>query len=361
MLKRKKWEDTGYMKVLHIESGLGNQMLGYCEYLAIKKMNPNDECYIENIIYDIPESHKVIAQWNGYEVDDIFSLNTPNIKNTFTPDQWDKILSDVTESEFWNDYWNYPDAICNALNSQGLKLKNKCVSLEFKGDTLAKKLINVRGKFFVKTRLGYNIKNSMLKKSMTSISDLPITENRLFLKTDEDIYCGHTLDFIYKGKGINAIEKEIKSTFIFPKITEVKNLKCAEEIKASNSVAIHARRGDMLSRSGCYYKYGYFKKAVQFIKSKVENPVFYFFCDPGSIEWCKQNSDIFSLDFSKDSVRFVDWNKGNDSFRDMQLMSMCKHNIVTNSSFGWWGAYLNQNPDKITCSPDARINTTHNF
>lgn len=349
------------MKVLHIESGLGNQMLGYCEYLAVKKMNPNDSCYIENIIYDISESHSVVAQWNGYEVDRIFSLNTPNINSVFTEEQWQAILSDVTKSEFWNDYWSYPDAISNALNAQGLNLKNKCVSLEMRDDNIRNKLIKIRGSFFVNSRIGYNIKKYMVRRSSQAITDPPLNENSLFLKENNDIYCGHTLQFMNKGAGISDIDKEIRSTFVFPEITDQNNLNCAKEIQSSNSVAIHARRGDMLSRSGCFYKYGYFKRAVEFIKSKINNPVFYFFCDPGSIEWCKQNSDIFNLNFNEDNIRFVDWNKGTDSFRDMQLMSMCKHNVVTNSSFGWWGAYLNQNSDKITCSPDARINTTHNF
>ena len=90
-------------------------------------------------------------------------------------------------------------------------------------------------------------------------------------------------------------------------------------------------------------------------------PIFCFFCDTGSIDWCKNNAEIFGLDFRKDAVYFVDWNKGNESYRDMQLMAKCKHNIITNSSFGWWGAYLNDNSEKITCSPNAWINTTHTF
>ena len=59
-----------------------------------------------------------------------------------------------------------------------------------------------------------------------------------------------------------------------------------------------------------------------------------------------------------DVVEFVDWHSSAESYRDMQIMALCKHNIITNSSFGWWGSYLNTNPDKITISPDCRILTT---
>ena len=63
----------------------------------------------------------------------------------------------------------------------------------------------------------------------------------------------------------------------------------------------------------------------------------------------------------RDSVKFVDWNSGESSWRDMQLITLCKHQVITRSSFGWWGAYLNTNPHKITCSPDPFTNTTHHF
>ena len=80
------------MKIIHIESGLGNQMLSYCEYLAIKKMNPQDDCYIETIIYDIPECNDVICQWNGYELDKVFNLHAPNIHSIIDSNNWNQLI-----------------------------------------------------------------------------------------------------------------------------------------------------------------------------------------------------------------------------------------------------------------------------
>ena len=153
----------------------------------------------------------------------------------------------------------------------------------------------------------------------------------------------------------------MREAFLFPPINDERNQTAIDRIESEQSVAIHARRGDMLSFNfDCYYG-GYFKRAVGYIKSVVNNPHFYIFCDPGSVEWARHNGRVLGLDFNKDHVSFIDWNTGQQSWRDMQLMAACKHQVVTRSSFGWWGAWLNENPNKITCSPNPICNTTHHF
>ena len=113
------------MKVVHIDSGLGNQMLAYCEYLALKNVNPDEDFYLETITYDIPECNEVISQWHGYELERIFGLDTPpNVKTLFTEEQWADIIEEVRHSHFWQHNWNYPVAITNALNRHGLNLEN---------------------------------------------------------------------------------------------------------------------------------------------------------------------------------------------------------------------------------------------
>lgn len=78
------------------------------------------------------------------------------------------------------------------------------------------------------------------------------------------------------------------------------------------------------------------------------NPELYvIFSD--DIQWCKEN--IREMVGNREVV-FVDWNKGEQSFRDIQLMTLCKHNIIVNSSFSWWGAWLNQNEDKVVVAPE---------
>ncbi|MFM2292543.1 MAG: hypothetical protein RIS29_2356, partial [Bacteroidota bacterium] len=104
----------------------------------------------------------------------------------------------------------------------------------------------------------------------------------------------------------------------------------------------------------------YYKRAVDLICDKVENPVFYVFSN--DIEWVKEK-----FVFLGDSMTIVDHNQGEKSYLDLVLMSNCKHNICANSSFSWWGAWLNQNQDKIVIVPEkwfkdkSYVNSTYDL
>ena len=106
---------------MHIESGLGNQMLDYCDLLAEKSANPTADIYIENIVYDIKGACEKICMWNGYELERVFGINVPNVKDLFSIEQWKRIIQYVNDSEFWNDNWRYSDSICNAFQNEGIK------------------------------------------------------------------------------------------------------------------------------------------------------------------------------------------------------------------------------------------------
>lgn len=352
------------MKVVHIESGLGNQMLSYCEYLVLKKLHPDEDIYIENVVYDIPEASEAINQWNGYELERIFGIHAPNVKELFTDAQWNAVMSEIRESGFWLKNWNYPVYITKALNNAGLELRN--IRGDFEIATRNRKV----GKFgfpvpshkerFISTRIGNLIRRNLRKFTASKVIERESVHDDIFYTRTDNVFTGQWLGLKMRDSGIDFVDKELHDAFRFPEWNDDKNKEMALMLESTNSVAIHARRGDMLGDNGYCYKYGYFRRAVKYIRRRVENPVFVFFCDPGSVDWCRENACIFDLDFNKDKVYFVDWNKGGDSFRDMQLMTHCKHAIITNSSFGWWGAYLISNPNKITISPveEIAINTT---
>ena len=115
-----------------------------------------------------------------------------------------------------------------------------------------------------------------------------------------------------------------------------------EGIKKSNSVSLHVRRGNYLNLTNFnVLDIDYYMKAVEYIRKNVEKPTFYIFSD--DLEWCKN-----SLGFL-DNCIFVDSTK--TEIDDLKLMSFCKHNIIANSSFSWWGAWLNQNCKKTVIAP----------
>ena len=353
------------MKIVHIESGLGNQMLSYCEYLALKSLHPEEDIYIENIIFDIPECNEVIKQWNGYELKRVFGIVAPNIKELFTEEQWQHIMEDVYASDFWNKNWNYPVYITNALRNAGVDIRNIRGDFELK---MATKNVNMKEEQtlslkqrLIDTSLGEWLKRKYYWVRSQHFIDRDKHYTDGFYEGTDNVFTGQWLSLKKVGSGMNRIERQVRDTFVFPDFTDEKNREMATFLDGCNSVAIHARRGDMLGCNSYCYKFGYFKRAVKHIRKYVEHPVFVFFCDPGSVAWCKQNAEIFGLDFEKDEVRFVDWNKGEESFRDMQLMGYCKHAIITNSSFGWWGSFFIQNPNKITISPMQEISTNTTY
>lgn len=119
-----------------------------------------------------------------------------------------------------------------------------------------------------------------------------------------------------------------------------------------NSVGIHVRRGDYKTSPQFYgiCNLDYYKKAIEIIKAKVSNPSFFVFSD--EIAWCKENISPLLNDCE---IIFVTENKGANSCWDMFLMTHCKHLIIANSSFSWWGAFLNNNGGTIV-SPSRWVN-----
>jgi hypothetical protein len=119
-------------------------------------------------------------------------------------------------------------------------------------------------------------------------------------------------------------------------------------MREKNSVAIHIRRGDYISDTDYSKRYadlflsGYYKRAIEFMMQQLVNPVFYVFSD--DIEWCKENL-IFP------DIRIIYIENTEDSVHDFSLMTSCKHQIIANSTFSWWAAWLNGYEKKIVICP----------
>jgi hypothetical protein len=144
-------------------------------------------------------------------------------------------------------------------------------------------------------------------------------------------------------------EEIIKQDFMFRNLPDQSNTVFLNRMKKCESVAIHIRRGDFknLPVLGTIGR-EYYIKAINYLTEKLYKPVFFFFSD--EMKWVKENFNTINSDCS---LNYVDINNSTDrEVEDMRLMSNCKHNIIGNSTFGWWGAWLNTNPGKIVIAPE---------
>jgi hypothetical protein len=118
--------------------------------------------------------------------------------------------------------------------------------------------------------------------------------------------------------------------------------------KEEISVSIHIRRGNFVNIDSVNKIHGtldmdYYYRSIEYFKERFVNPKFYIFSD--DLEWVKLN---FCLD---EPMYYVSINDEKTDFEDLRLMASCKHNIIANSTFSWWGAYLNLNPEKVIIAP----------
>lgn len=160
---------------------------------------------------------------------------------------------------------------------------------------------------------------------------------------------------------VDNVSQELRRQFIFkyPLLPELQDL--LDKIQYGNAVFLHIRGGDYIKDSKASRLYGnictsdYYKKAIYIMKKKLQNPLFLVFTN--DIEYAK------SIVLEKKEMFFISdvINRKYEDWVDMMAMSQCKHAIIANSSFSWWGAWLIENPDKIVVAPQRWMNRKHNF
>ena len=146
---------------------------------------------------------------------------------------------------------------------------------------------------------------------------------------------------------------DIRNLFKFPPLAEAENQRVADMIRAcgDRSVSVHVRRGDYVSSPSAAGLLGnccplsYYERAMRHIKKILGDGDVSFFVFSDDIPWVKDN-----MSFPGRSV-FIDWNNGEKSFRDMQLMSLCRHHVIANSTFSWWGAWLGEERNSVIIAP----------
>jgi len=141
--------------------------------------------------------------------------------------------------------------------------------------------------------------------------------------------------------------EDLLRAFTFAEQPNTANEQLLEAMQRTQSVAVHIRRGDYLSEAykNIFYhpSEAWYRQAMHEMEKHVAQPQYFFFSD--DIPWVREQFKDIS------NAVFVDINHGKDAYNDMRLMSHCKHNIIANSSFSWWGAWLNENHHKMVIAP----------
>lgn len=193
-----------------------------------------------------------------------------------------------------------------------------------------------------------NIKNHIFKRLYLLLNGISIKRESMPYQIDEKLLDSLTekdyvIGFFQTEKYAVKLEDKIRHSFAFDSIISPRVQGYMDSILESEAVSVHIRRGDYLNDN--YFNVlslDYYYDSISYIEKYVDNPHFFLFTD--DVAWAKDNFKI------NGEVTFVEGNSGYD---DMRLMSNCKHNIIANSSFSWWGAWLNSNPHKIVVAPSA--------
>ncbi len=153
------------------------------------------------------------------------------------------------------------------------------------------------------------------------------------------------------------IAGQLRQEFTPKAAMERENAALAAAIDAANAVSLHVRRGDYVSDAATNRFHGtcsldYYRHAVDYVTGRAGTPHLFVFSDDQ--EWTRAN-----LQFAVPTT-FVEANPPDCGYRDMQLMSRCRHHIIANSSFSWWGAWLNPSPEKIVVAPKQWFSSPRN-
>lgn len=196
-----------------------------------------------------------------------------------------------------------------------------------------------------------------LKRKFMPNADRRFTESEMYHPEIFELQNAYLIGFWACEKYYADILPDLREILRFPLQKDPegreKNQKLMAQMAGECSVSIHIRRGDYLDSANASMFGGictdeYYDSAIRLIKEEYPDARFYLFSDDIPYVREKYRGDCYTV---------VDHNTGASSFYDIQLMSCCKHNICANSTFSFWGARLNANPDRIMVRPAKHKNS----
>lgn len=200
----------------------------------------------------------------------------------------------------------------------------------------------------------YKVKPEIMPSKLLTETGFTFNSSALILK--ENIYVdGYWQSELY----FKNIESIIRREFIFKSAPDIRSQSIINLIRSVEAVSIHIRRGDYINDKKTNQFHGicsliYYKDAIAYFTKRIKKLHFFIFSDDP--KWARENI------ITGYPTTYVEHNSSDKGYEDMRLMSQCQHNIIANSSFSWWAAWLNANPEKIVIAPlkwfnDPTINT----
>lgn len=288
------------LRIVLMNGGLGNQLFQYT-FIRFLELCTKENCIVDDAAFDVSG----LVEHNGYELEKIFGIKLNRLSNYFSEDVWKEMMYGVKGGR------SVPQQLLD--NGMNLVMLAETSDYRFEGN-----IIPIRCR---------HAKDGMLNILLNAKGNI--------------YYHGYYVSNVYWTIVKEVVKKELQ----FPPIpkTDELNRKYAQMIRENNSVSLHIRRGDFVKcgRTVSPEKYA---RAIRHFDEAVENATFFVFSD--DIPWCKEEEAELGLDRIRGEVVYVTNNVGNgNNYIDMQLMSMCKNMIISNSSFGIWASLLNENED----------------
>lgn len=294
------------MKIQFLNGGLANQAFQYifCRYYELSY--PGDVIYLDDSYFALHTVH------NGYELERVFGIKAHMLSDCFTKEVWDFILADKKRGK----------SVPQILAENGIDIymivdnPNYSQFNPFDGEI-------------------YKVKE-------------PLFPPDFLEQTGNVYYHGYWMNTLF----FDAYKDVFLQDFQFPPIMDLKNLAYARDIQRTDSVSVHIRRGDYVTL-GWAIEPDRYRASIDLFLSEISFRSWHLFVFSDDIAWCREHADELGLSLFQE-ITYIEGNKDGENYRDLQLMSMCKAMIISNSAFCSLALLLNTGKEYII-NPEASM------
>lgn len=298
------------MYIVRFQGGLGNQMFQAAFFRMLECMYPQRKILVDLTAYDAYCYHQ------GYELKKIFNMELPEASS--------KEIRALSHYFPIPPKWGGVAKLWRKLFSSNRKKKSEVCE-----DTYS------------------------IQKCETFYADLfPLKEDNLYFEG----FWIWKFEKAYQVKTASIIEawkSRVEQDFVFPRAVYEEKAEQIIQMQEAESVSVHLRRGDYVGTGFDVCAQEYYEAARAYLEKRIRKPVYYIFSD--DMKYAKMAFKNW------ENINFVENNKNDEAWKDMFLMSQCRHHIIANSTFSFWGAYLGTMENTITIAPKEYYNGKKGF